>query len=261
MPPLDISAPYGLANILFSGPCNQRCPHCIGQHIEAQLQPPNLSAWPLQNLDRFVQVIRRTGTEQIIFTGTNTDPQLYRYEERLIHWLRAQLAHVKISLHTNAQLALAKLDVLNLYDRATISFPSFDTETFYRMTRARSMPNLETILARATIPIKISCLIDRHNLEQIPSLIEHCRDLGIRRLALRRQVGPTPRPEWEPPEDCQPVAHYQNNPVYNLGGIQVTYWRFETTTVRSLNLFADGTLNDRYLLASQHRRHLPKPGT
>ena len=36
---------------------------------------------------------------------------------------------------------------------------------------------------------------------------------------------------------------------YNIYGVEVTYWTFESVKGESLNLFADGTLSPHYLLA------------
>ena len=112
---------YDFANILFAGPCNQRCPYCIGRQIPPPLNQCNLHRFPVLNLDPFVDRLRRHRVRQVVLTGTNTDPQLYDRERELVCWLREQLPDAQLSLHTNGQLALAKIDVLNLYDRATIS--------------------------------------------------------------------------------------------------------------------------------------------
>jgi len=39
---------------------------------------------------------------------------------------------------------------------------------------------------------------------------------------------------------------YCNNPVYDIDGVEVTYWIFEMSG-KSLNLFANGTVSDKYL--------------
>ena len=45
---------------------------------------------------------------------------------RLIGWLRERLPGARLSLHTNGQLALKKIDTFNLYNRVSLSLPSFD---------------------------------------------------------------------------------------------------------------------------------------
>jgi len=237
---------YDFANILFAGPCNQRCPYCIGQQIDPALNRNNLSDWPLRNLEQFAALLRQHNVRQIVLTGTTTDPQLYRHEARLIDWLRRQ-APAKLSLHTNGQLALGKMGLFNLYDRATVSFPSFDADTFAAMTGARRMPDLAAIVRAARIPIKVSCIIDEHNIHQVEAFIARCREIGVRRLVFRQLYGDTR--QWDILPGHTPVAFYRNNPVYLLQGVEVTWWRFDTTTCTSLNLFSDGSISTEYLLA------------
>lgn len=245
---------YDFANILFSGPCNQRCPYCIGRQIDGRRMPDNLNEYPLRGWTGFVALIRRYRVGELTFTGTNTDSQLYRYEAGLLSWIRENLPHVRISLHTNGQLAAQKMDVFNRYDRATISIPSFDASTFFQMTGVRRMPDLAAIVRQARIPIKVSCVLTRHNAGQVIEFLSHCRALGIRRVALRECYGdPVP---WQPPAALRPVGAYRGSPVYDYDGLEVTWWRFEHSTCTSLNLFADGYIGREYLLAltSQYPR-------
>jgi len=41
----------------------------------------------------------------------------------------------------------------------------------------------------------------------------------------------------------------RNNPVYDIGGMQVTYWDFDQSASTSINLFADGTIGTSSLLS------------
>jgi pyruvate-formate lyase-activating enzyme len=246
---------YHFANILFSGPCNQRCPCCIGRQIDPALNRDNLAVFPLHNQREFVALLDQYNIRQVTLTGTNTDPQLYRHQVRLINSLHEAIPGVQISLHTNGQRALVKMDVFNLYDRVTISVPSFDPHTFFKMTGVRTMPDLDAILCRARIPVKISCVLGQDNVDQVPAFLAQCRRLGIRRVAFREQFG-NPIP-WQPPSTLKRVGTFHNNPVYDDGGIQVTYWNFDRATTSSLNLFADGSISTAYLLA----RHTPRHNT
>ena len=236
-----------LANIFFAGPCNQHCPYCIGKQIPASLLRCNLTEFPLRNLDPFAVQLEQHNVQQLTFTGTNTDPQLYQYEAQLIRWLRSRLPGVQLSLHTNGQRALERIDVFNMYDRATISFPSFDRRTFIQMTGTRRMPDLSAIVTASDIPIKVSCVLTQHNVHQVDSFVAQCRALGIRRVAFRQQVGERKRRRIFPQRN--PDRTYRNNPVYVVHGIEVTYWQFERTTVSALNLFPNGTMNTEYLLS------------
>ena len=240
---------YDFANILFAGPCNQRCPYCIGQQVDPALNRNNLDEFPLRNLAAFVALLRQHRVRQIVLTGTTTDPQLYRHETRLIHWLRQQVPGAQLSLHTNGQLALTKMEVFNLYDRATVSFPSFDPDTFEKMTGTRRMPDLAAIVRRARIPVKVSCIINEHNVNQVDEFLDRCREIGVRRLVFRQLYGDTR--QWDILSHLTPVAFYRDNPVYYHRGMEVTCWNFDHTTSASLNLFSDGSISTEYLLTKQ----------
>ena len=246
---------YDFANILFAGPCNQRCPYCIGRQLDPALNFSNLATFPLHNLDHFVALLRRHHIRQLTLTGTNTDPQLYSREADLINWLHETIPGIQISLHTNGQLALLKMDVLNGYDRVTLSFPSFDPQTFFQMTGVCHMPDLDAILRRARVPLKLSCVLGQENVSQVQAYLDQCHRLGIKRLVFRQQFGSSVT--WQPPATLKLVGTYHDNPVYDDRGIQVTYWRFERTTTSSLNLFADGSISTDYLL-TKHTAHRAK---
>ncbi len=71
--------------------------------------------------------------------------------------------------------------------------------------------------------------------------------LGVRRAVLRRLYGD--RREFDLLAPYTPARFYRGNPVYDIDGLEVTRWDFGTTTSRSINLFADGTIGSSYLLA------------
>jgi molybdenum cofactor biosynthesis enzyme MoaA len=238
---------FDFANILFGGPCNQRCPNCIGKQLPPNLCRENLSEFPLRNLELFAELLERENIRQIILTGTSTDPQLYHHEPELIRWLRSRLPNVHLSLHTNGRRALERMHVLNMYDKATISLPSFDRHTFFKMTGTWEMPELTAILAASSIPVKVSCLLSEHNVAHLGQFLARCRLSGIRRVALRQQYGD--ERQWHILSGRQPASYYRGNPVYDIGGLEVTYWRFERCTCTSVNLFPDGTITTTYLLS------------
>lgn len=236
------------ANILFAGPCNRRCPFCIGRQLPERVNTDNLALFPPRNLGALIAEVNRLGIREVVFTGTVTDPQLYRHEAALLELLRREITTgARYSLHTNGALALQKRDVLNLYDKACISLPSFEPDTYEKMMGSRKVPDLERILAAATIPLKVSCLVNEHNVGEVDSFLDRCRRIGLRRLVLRRLYGDTRA--WPLLRDRVPVRSYRSNPVYDWDGMEVTYWNFEESQSTSLNLFADGTLGESYLLA------------
>jgi molybdenum cofactor biosynthesis enzyme MoaA len=243
---------YDFANVLFAGPCNLRCPYCIGRQVDPVLNRDNLDEFPPRNLDAFVGLLRRHDVRQVVLTGTTTDPQLYRHEARLIRRLRERLPEARFSLHTNGQLALKKMDAFNLYDRVALSLPSFAPDTYEKMTGSPHVPDLAAIVQAARVPVKISCVIDAHNAGQLDAFLARCREIGIRRVVLRQLYGDAR--QWHLPSRLRRIGAYRQNPVYDYAGMEVTYWRFDATTSTSLNLFSDGTISTEYLLtrASQN---------
>ncbi|CAG0927477.1 hypothetical protein TFLX_00490 [Thermoflexales bacterium] len=243
---------YDFANILFAGPCNARCPFCIGRQIDPRLSVNNLHEFPPRNLDRFIEPIQVHAIKQVVFTGTTTDPQLYRHEARLLDHLRQRLSPgTQISLHTNGRLALKKIDVFNQYDRVCVSFPTFHAATYEKMMGVHGVPDLAQIVDRARIPVKVSCVVNEHNRAELSDFLEHCQAIGLKRLVLRRLYGD--QRSWPLPAELQPLSHYRGNPVYAYHGLEVTLWNFDRCECHSLNLFSDGTISTSYLLTSAYR--------
>ncbi|MBX3052052.1 MAG: radical SAM protein [Caldilineaceae bacterium] len=252
IPNLQSPLSYDFANILFAGPCNACCPFCIGQRVDPRLNVPNLRHYPPANLDEFVEMIRHFAIRQLVFTGTTTDPQIYRHEARLLDYLRGELhPESQFSLHTNGRLALRKWDVFNSYDRVCLSFPSFDEATYRRVMGVPVVPDLAEILRRATVPVKVSCVVTEANRGEIPGFLRRCQAIGIERLVLRKLYGEkrawTELLAWER-LGLSYRSDYRANPVYALDGMEVTLWDFDETQSRSLNLFADGTISSAYRL-------------
>lgn len=236
------------ANILFAGPCNRACPFCIGLEMPGRVNVDNLDRYPLLGQDELVEEVTRRGIRQVVMTGTTTDPQLYRHEERLLDDLRARLhPDTRFSVHTNGALALRKLSAFNAYDRACLSLPSFEPATYEKLMGSRRVPDLERILAAARIPVKVSCVVNEHNVGEIDAFVRRCRALGVQRLVLRRLYGETRR--WRLVEDLPLVGSFRGNPVRDCDGMEVTDWDFDATEMDSVNLFADGTIGTSYLLA------------
>lgn len=188
-----------------------------------------------------------TNTNKVIFTGTRTDPQIYKYEEKLIALLRENLpANLHISLHTNGVLAAAKMDIFNKYDSCTISINSFNPTTYHKLHGTKVMPDLAYIMENKKIPIKLSCIVTEDNQLEVEEYIQRAREYGIKRIAFRYVFGNERR--WDLFPHLTPVTYHTANPVYDVDGVQVTHWIFDKTSGKSINLFSDGTISEEYLL-------------
>ena len=113
-------------------------------------------------------------------------------------------------------------------------------------------PDLARILRQSRIPVKISCLVDDHNANEIPAFLARCLEVGVPRLVLRKLY--CERRDWPALLPAAPAwlprGRYRGNPVYDYRGMEVTLWDFDCTESTSLNLFADGTISTDYLLAA-----------
>lgn len=244
-------ARFEFAQILLAGRCNLRCPACIGRGLPPSMTVPSLDRFPLPGLSRFVGELRAAGVTEVSLTGSNAEPQLYPYQAELLAYLRRRIPGVRVSLHTNGTLALARPAIFNLYDRASISLPSFEPETYARLTGGGRPIDLARITLMARIPLKISTLIAHENRHEIPGIIERCRALGLRRLVLRWPNGNRRRDDLFPGR--APVRTFGGNPVYDLQGMEVTVWSFDQSSIRCLNLLSDGSLVAEYQLSEVAR--------
>lgn len=233
------------ANILLTGPCNLRCPDCIGAQLR-HASASTLDDFPLPGLDAFVNCLRTHRIREVSLTGIDTEPMLHRHCLELVERLRADVPGVRISLHTNGTRVLDDLETFDAFDRATVSLPSLTPSTCLAMTGSPRVLDVEAIVRRTHIPIKLSVLMTEHNRQEIPSMLERVRAIGYRRVVLRRRYG-EPRP-YDPLRWPRPVRWFGGNPVYDLDGLEVTVWDFDSTCLRCVNLFPDGSVRDAYRL-------------
>lgn len=237
---------FDFANILFAGPCNARCPFCIGQQIDRRLNVNNLNEFPPRNLDRLIALCAQHAIRQIVLTGSNTDPLLYRHLEPLLARLRHHLPGCEIALHTNGRLAPARFAVVRQFDRVCVSVPSFNAATYFAMMGVHGVPDLAAWIDRVGVPPKISCALDTPNQAEIPAFLAQCRSLGIRRVVLRQLVGDDRR--WPIFDTLSRRGTYRGQPVYDYAGLEVTHWSFEQAQSTSLNLFSTGVISEAYRL-------------
>ena len=239
---------YDYANLLFTGKnCNSRCYECIGERKELQDIPTNLTTFPLRNIDSLINAVNEYKIRDLAFTGTNVDPQLYRYEKELISYVNERLRpETNLSLHTNGLLALRKMDEFNSYDKASISFPSFNSETYTQITKVKQ-PNLKEIIRQAEVPVKLSMLITPFNTGEIADYVKQVADLGLDRVVIRKlksREDEFPLENMAPFKSRNPLKFIFGWPVYDMQGIEVTICGFDSSTAKGLFLFSDGRIKD-----------------
>jgi len=187
----------------------------------------------------------------VILTGTDTDPQRYLHEEKLLRLLREQTpSGTRLILHTNGRLALHKIGVFNQYDRVSISFPSFNPVTYQKMMGVPQPPDLEEIIRQSVVPVKVSSVITEANAGEIDEFLIRCREMGVQRIVLRKLYGE--KQPWEAllriTLQLIQIGAYRGNPVFRYQGMEVTLWDFEGTEITSINLFSNGVISNLYLL-------------
>lgn len=240
---------YDYANILFTGKCNLNCFECIGKNPLLKGLPVNTSVFPLVNIDKLIEEVNKCNIPDLAFTGTNVDPQLYNFERELMGYLRERIrGRTKLSLHTNGLRALDKLDVFNSYDKASISFASFNPESYYKITGSRKMPDIEKIIRCSKVPLKFSMIITPFNKNEIPEYLNKVGDLGVKRVVIRKLKGydsQYPIENWEPFAGKAPIREIFGWPVYDIKGVETTICGFDSSFARGLFLFSDGRLEDK----------------
>lgn len=240
---------YTFANILFSGHCNANCPFCIGKQINTKRNRPNLNEYPLQNVEKFIEIVRTEKIHQIVFTGSNTDPLLYCHNERLLDYLREKLPKAHFSLHTNGRLAQEKINIVNRFDKICLSLPSFDPTIYQAMMGVPKPPDLPKLLAKTNQPIKLSCIVTAKNAAGMESFLRKCKELKIKRIVLRKLFGE--KRAWKellPFELGCSIRKFFGSPVYKIDGIEVTLWDFAQTRIKAINLFSSGEISKEYHL-------------
>jgi molybdenum cofactor biosynthesis enzyme MoaA len=217
---------YDFANILFSGKCNARCPYCIGWKL-GQKYPWNLDIFPPKNLENFMELIRKYVIKEIIFTGTDTDPLLYHYQKELLEILREKVQNTKVSVHTNWFLILRQLSTFHLYDKATLSLPSFDEAIFQSMMGTKQkVIDLERISKETDIPLKVSRIVNPENntLAETEKYLEHIGKTRITRIAFRKLANDTS--SWQKEEEI--LQKFELNAIQNIDEtlfIQSEIWK------------------------------------
>lgn len=250
---------FDFANILFSWNCNAKCPYCIGQQLDITY-PSNLDEFPLKNFDALLWLIEKHQIPELIFTGTTTDPLLYRHQDKLLDTVEWVIPEVRRAIHTNGFLIMKKLEQFNRYTKCTLSLPSFNKEVFeVMMGTKQQVPNIEAIFQNSDIPIKVSRIVNPTNnlLPETNHYLETIARTPVQRITFRKLAGDMS--SWDETITHlealwgKPYGSYRDNPIYRVWDIEITLWSFDTTESRSINLFSNGHLSHEYLLSKSEK--------
>jgi hypothetical protein len=97
---------------------------------------------------------------------------------------------------------LRQLSTFHLYDKATLSLPSFDENIFQIMMGTKQkVLDLEKISEETNIPLKISRIVSEINstLEETSRYLENISRTRIRRIAFRKLANDTS--SWQKEEE------------------------------------------------------------
>lgn len=243
---------HWFGNIHLSGPCNRSCYFCIGQHMMALDPLNNLDEWPLNNIDQFVAQCNEKSIQEVNITGSNTDPLLYQHSENLISYLRVNIPGVRVGLRTNGVEAIRRAEIVDLYDKFSISVTSLDP-ILYAQTMGQGLPpNIGRLLDRfPNKQIKANVVLCPETVDSgdIFKTIIRLADAGIEKINLREPYG---QPHVGNPMARAPDGEHLGMPYYDVCGAQVTYWDVHYVEVESVNLYANGEVSVTYPVSKGH---------
>lgn len=243
---------HWFGNIHLSGPCNRSCYFCIGQHMMA-LDPLNtLDASPLPGFDRFVERCRERGIGEVNLTGSNTDPLLYRHHWKLHDALKQAIPGVTLGIRTNGALLLESGDILDCYDKWSVSITSLDPDLYRKTMGSGKPPNILRIMeALPRTPVKVNVVLCPETVESgdIYRTLDRLAAAGVHTVNLREPYG---QPHIGSPLK-NPCGTVYGMPQYRWGaGTMVTYWDVHYCEVESVNLYANGTVSEDYPVTRGH---------
>lgn len=250
------------ANINLQGPCNLKCFFCIGcdfkEKTDANYLNTHFSEW--ENLDEYLDKLKRDGINKVYLTGQNTDPLLYRYLDELIEYLKEE--GFVVGIRTNGILVKERIDAINKLN-GTISFSihSLNPDTSELITGSRIIPDLDNIDKIVKVPYRIAVVVSRYNVMEIEDMIKTLSKLkNVRYIQLRGIATDNNYEVYK--EDIRlfnklseyfgkkypKTREYYTSKIYNISNVEVSMWKTVDTTINSYNYFTDGLISDNYFI-------------
>lgn len=259
------------ANINMLGKCNANCYFCLGKDIPEYLSGRrdnlvNFRDWP--KFDEFLNGVREVGIKKIYLTGQNTDALLCRDLGELIEYV--QSAGFDIGLRTNGVLALKKMELINKARLETgYSIHTLNNEINLRIMGC-ACPDWDRIIP-ATERCRVSVVVCRHNVDEFYDLVKYIGKFGnVQHIQARRISTETRRDELlrdlelyerlykDVESKYRLVREFYGAPIYDIGGVEVTFWRTVKTSIGSINYFTDGTISNDYFVVKGYTDSIGK---
>lgn len=244
---------HWFGNIHLSGPCNRSCYFCIGQHMMALDPLNNLNEWPLKNIDRFVDQCIQHNIIEVNVTGSDTDPLLYKHTKELYNYLKVRIPNLVFGLRTNAVLALDRADIVELYDKFSISITTLDPDLYVQTMGQGNPPDIKAIVERfGHKRIKANVVLCPETVESGDVLVtvQKLSEIGITKINLREPYGQAHI--GDPFTMYTSMTNRFSMPVYQFGDAEVVYWDVHYVEVESVNLYANGEVSTTYPVTKGH---------
>jgi molybdenum cofactor biosynthesis enzyme MoaA len=263
---------YSFANINFLGKCNADCYFCLGKDLEQEFSHYNDLHTPvheLRNLESFLQLCKEQSVKNIYITGQNTDSLLYRHLNELICHLQDEWGF-RAGLRTNALLAKSKIETINRCDKS-ISYTILTQrpEIMQKLTGTRVIPDFDYIFNHVTIPQRVATVVTQHNADEILDLIRFVSKYPQVQYFQVRRVSTDTRFEQLKDDIAAFDALLENvirphflqtgefelAPLFDIHGVEVSFWKTVETTANSLNYFSNGVISDEYFIIEGYNKH------
>lgn len=246
---------HWFGNIHLSGLCNRSCYFCVGQHMMGLDAYNNLDKWPLKNIDEFIEKCKALGIREINLTGTNTDPMLYKHLPALKAYLKEQIPNLIFGVRTNGVAVLSHPEEWKLFDKGSVTFPSFDPTIYEKMMGSPHVPDLLKIVQATPWPLKVNIVLSPYDIgeneQDLINTLYGLQGLGIKKVNLREPYGQPHVGDPLAKHGLKSVGAHLGMPIYEFRCIKaapmlVCYWDVHYCEVESVNLYASGRVSVTY---------------
>lgn len=262
---------YTFANINLLGKCNADCFFCLGKDIAEHLTKHDQTKdyFPVwKNFYKFLDRCDKLRIRKIYITGQNTDALCYKYLKALINYLQVG-RKFDVGIRTNGKLALDRMKTIHqCRDEIGISINALSNRATKRILGWNTVPDFDEILSQLPENKRVSIVVCRANVHEIGSIIKLAAKHNCRYVQLRRISTDTRKEELAPEmkvfdeleagfaDIYTPVAEYETATIYNVYGINVSFWSTVATTANSINYFTDGIISDEYFVVEGYLKNL-----